>query len=312
MNRGFISALSMSITFALLAGCGGSTSSVPGVPLAARSTKEHRASRSSSDFIYASGGCGGVCVLSYPQGQLTGVIGTSGSVGGVCSDKSGNVFVTNWSYLLEYPHGGTSLIGYFKLPGDHAQSCSVDPATNNVAVVFRATSGGDVAVYADEGGSPTIYSSGVDSAYCGYDNAGNLFVSGYDEKKSGLSELVSGHFVLLSIIGKLGKPGQVQWDGSYLTYESLALKEVSISRLTISGSVGTIVSTTKLNGTMTNPLQSWIYDGAVLVPYSTGKRTHKIGRWSYPQGGKPLNVIAFNKRGSYTFQGVTVSAAPSR
>jgi len=314
MIRGFIGALSLSVTFALL-GCGGSQPPIAPGPMPQRPStqaNDHRASGPSGDFIYASGGCGGVCVISYPQGQLIGVIGTSGSVGGVCSDQSGNVFVTNWSYLLEYPHGGTSLIGYFKLPGDRAQSCSVDSTTNNVAVVFRGTSGGDVAVYAREGSTPTIYSSGIDSVYCGYDDAGNLFVSGYDKKKSALSELVSGRFVSLSIMGKLGEPGQVQWDGSYLTYESLAPKKVTISQLTISGSVATVVSTTKLKGTLTNPLQSWIYDGAVLVPYSTGKHTHKIGRWSYPQGGRPLNVITFNKRASYRFQGVTVSVAPSR
>lgn len=303
-------ASTLCIVVSLLAGCGGSQLQGAMPQYAAAQVKAHRAT--SGDLIYATGGCGGVCVLSYPQGRLIGVITTSGNVGGACSDKLGNVFVTNWSYVLEYPHGGTSLIGHFNLQGDHAQSCSVDPTTNNLAVVFRATNGGDVAVYANEGGAPAIYSSGIDSAYCGYDNAGNLFVSGYRKKRAGLSELVGDHFVSLSISGRLGEPGQVQWDGSYLTYENRAPKAASISRLTLSGSLATVVGTTRLDGKMKGPLQSWIYDGRILVPYSDGLRTKKIGLWSYPRGGKAISVITFRKRASYRFQGVTVSVAPSR
>jgi hypothetical protein len=53
----------------------------------------HRGSGSGGALVYVSGGCGGVCVLSYPDGKLVSSISLSGIRKGACSDNTGNVFV---------------------------------------------------------------------------------------------------------------------------------------------------------------------------------------------------------------------------
>ncbi len=305
---------------ALFAGCGGAQPPIgaPGSMPQSALTSVDRAT--GAVLIYAAYGCGGICVLSFPQGSVVAKVKVSGSVGGPCSDGNGNVFVPNGSQILEYQHGGTSPIAALSLPPKYADSfnCSVEPTTNNVAVMFLASSGAYVAVFADESGSPTLYTAGIDGFYCGYDNAGNLFVSGESNDKLALSELTRGQstFEPLTISGTLdGQPGQIQWDGSYLTYEGRAYdrKPVVISRLTISGSVATVVSSTRLNSKAKWSALSWIYKNQVLVPYSTrGQRYNKIGVWPYPHGGKPKHIIKFTRQTWDDFQGITVSVPPSR
>jgi hypothetical protein len=96
---------------AMLAGCGGSQPPV-GAPGAIPQTgtaqaRAHGAPGSSDALIYASGGCGGICVLSYPNGNLVASIQVTGGAGAPCSDNAGNVFVPSQSQVLEYQHGGT-------------------------------------------------------------------------------------------------------------------------------------------------------------------------------------------------------------
>jgi hypothetical protein len=194
----------------------------------------------------------------------------------------------------------------------------VDPTTNSLAAVAFGPHQ-QVNVFKNESGSPSAYNPIIDALYCGYDNAGNLFVDGVTSTGlAAISELPSGQstFTALSISGNLF-PGQVQWDGSYLTWESPAIdnKPGSISRLTVSGSAVTVVSSASLKGKgkINRSTLSWIYDGKVLMPYSTrGQRTNKIGIWSYPLGGNRKSVIKFQNAKSWEMQGVTVSIAPSR
>jgi hypothetical protein len=77
----------------------------------------------------------------------------------------------------------------------------------NVAIFPLAT--GELSTY----DAPT-------AVYCGYDGAGNLFLSG--EKK--VAELAKGHsdFQLFSIVGKVGNTGQIgvdplSWRDSFCT-----------------------------------------------------------------------------------------------
>jgi hypothetical protein len=256
-----------------------------------------------------------MCVLSYPKGDVVASIHITGHLYGVCSDNAGNVFATtNDGKVLEFQHGGTTSIATLSLPGTTAVACAVDPLTNTLAVVFLSTDY-NIALFSNESGSPSLYSSKIDSYACGYDNAGNLFVSGQVAGTIMMSELASGQFtfVPLSINGKLGLPGQVQWDGSHITYESRAGAPPSISRLTVSGSIATVVGTTYLKSKTVRTSLSWIYNGKVLMPYSTKQvRIKRIGVWKYPQGGKRNNSIKFEKSGFWVFQGVTVSVASSR
>jgi hypothetical protein len=299
----------------MLAGCGSQVAPTGGMTAsyAAHGESWILPGTSSGDLIYATGGCGGACVISYPSGQTADSISISGGVGGDCSDSEGNVFIANNTHVLEYAHGGTTPTATLDLAGDDATGCAIDGATGNLAIVYRG-SGADVAVFADAQGQPTLYSSGLDSEFCGYDGDGNLFVSGYNSDTPGLSELPkgSGGFSTLSINGKLGNPGRVQWDGKYVTYESRTAGSVKIARLTVAGSSATVVSATRFKGAVRNAYESCIYGKRIIVPYSIhGEYGNKIGVWAYPGGGKAV-VRTFQKYPkNWSFQAVTVSVAPS-
>jgi hypothetical protein len=136
--------------------------------------------------------------------------------------------------------GGTGTIATYSLDGNQALGCSVDPTTGSIAVVYRGD-GADIAVFPNGGGTPALYDSHLDSSYCGYDGNGNLFVNGYNGQQYGLSELPTGssEFTRLSINGSLGEPREVQWDGTYITWESgggpggYAVSRLQISRLVL-------------------------------------------------------------------------------
>ena len=286
----------------LVSGCGGQT-----IPQSAVTQTQARQA-STGYFTYVSGGCDGVCVLAYPTGDLIASLKLKGTKEGACSDDAGNVFITNDTQVVEYAHGGTTPIATFSVPGDEASGCSVDPTTNNLAVVFNSYA---IAVFANESGSPTVYSSALDASYCGYDNAGNLFVSGYNLGKPAVSELPNGQqtATILSVNGKLGNPGQIQWDGRYMTYESRTKGSIRILRLKISGSTAMVVKTKQLENIRAQAYQSWIYKDTILVPYGNGgANANNIGLWKYPRGSK---VRTRYRRLGPALYGITVSVAPS-
>ncbi|MBV9717808.1 MAG: hypothetical protein JOZ77_00695 [Candidatus Eremiobacteraeota bacterium] len=266
------------------------------------------------DLIYVVGGCGGSCVLSYPKGKLVGTIeGYHGVFSAACSDAIGNVFISNNAAVVEFAHAGTTPIATFSLPGDNAEGCSVDRTTGSLAVVFGIT---EVAIFTPSSGAPAIYNSTLEANYCGYDDAGNLFVDGSNGQAPGLAELPKGGqtFLKLSISQSVGVAGQVQWDGSHITYESGGRSNNNkISQLQISGSMATVVGTTSLQGIRRNALQSWIYEGTVVVPYGNhGPYAKNVGIWQYPNGGRPTRRITkfgnFSKK-TIGFFGATVSVA---
>ncbi len=318
--------LAIGLATALLAGCSagsqlsiGAASNVLETHAAGLSGRNHSwmaRSAANGDLLYVVGGCGGTCVLSYPGGKLVGSLDEPQyGIMAICSDDAGNVFISDNSAVLEYQHGATNPIATLELPGDQAYGCSVDPTTGDLAVVFRG-SGTDIAIFTGAQGQPALYNSQLDSQFCGYDGTGNLYVDGYKQQEPGLSMLPSGGsaFEQLSIGNSVGNPGQVQWDGKYITYQSDAKGNPIVSRLTIEGSSVTIAGTTRLNGIKKWPARSWIYRNRIVVPYSNGgARLRKLSAWNYPMGGAIEKQ--FRDFGSYKkalrFQGVTLSAATS-
>ena len=214
---------------ALLAGCGVSQPPIeaPGTMPQTSAIATHaergkswmKAGASSGGLLYAPVGCGGTCVISYPDLKLVGSLSTPGD--GICSDSQGNIFLPSGATVTEYAHGGSQPIATLNLPGGEGQGCAVDPKSNSLAVVFKG-SGVDVAIFASERGNPTLYGSHLESNYCGYDDKGNLFVDGMSGNNYGLAELPKGssQFNQFSLPPSAGMPGQVQWDGRYIAYES--------------------------------------------------------------------------------------------
>ena len=136
-----------------------------------------------------------------------------------------------------------------------------------------------------------------------------------------LSELPAGTsgFNKLSVDQRVGAPGQIQWDGSYMTWQSSDPRGADvISRFVTNGSQATIVGTTTLEGIQLQTHQSWIYNGSVIVPFAPHGtkrvKSNEIGIWSYPKGGKATKLI--RNFGTYSrhkvrLQGLAISVAPS-
>jgi hypothetical protein len=279
------------------------------------------------DLIYATGGCGGTCVLSYPAGKLVGSL-DAGAEGDLdvagCVDGDGDVFLPDYQSELEYAHGGDKPIARLELQGSKG-ACSVDSRTGNLAVIYNA-SGIGIAIFVNAKGTPQIYGAGIIPYGIGYDNQGNLFVSGLIVSgltyghTPGLAELTNGggNFTALTISKKVGFPGQVQWDGKYITYEGTTKGHISVSRLSIARSAATIVSKSRFKGISSNAYLSWIYGDTIIIPYANPGakgRAAAIGLWKYPKGGNVISTI--RKFGSYknrtiSLQGITISGAPSR
>lgn len=284
------------------------------------SASRARSGAAAGDLIYASGYSDSkgaeVFMLTYPQGQLVGSIPLG--VSGMCPDGSGNVYLLYRNSAIEYPHGETSPTRTLKIPGAEMISCAVDPSSGNVATTFSCPPCGyqNLAIFPPGSGTPTRYMApaGYSSTY---DSQGDLFLGGIG---STLVELPAGSnaFTTVNVDKDLGDAGQVQWDGTYVTVQSL--EETSgrpggIYRIDVSGSTGTVVGETTFGRYRRREGYSWISisHGTVLMPFSQhGSQTNQLGIWKYPRGGKATRVIKKIGAGNQGFSYVTVSDAPTR
>jgi hypothetical protein len=92
-------ASAIGVAILLLAGCGGSSQSAGTIPQgssAVRETVQHGKSwmlpeAKGEDLIYAVGGCGGSCIISYPKGKFVGAISGywGNGLSADCSDDNG-------------------------------------------------------------------------------------------------------------------------------------------------------------------------------------------------------------------------------
>ncbi|MGA2760532.1 MAG: hypothetical protein ABSF08_09465 [Candidatus Cybelea sp.] len=323
------------VAVAMLASCGGSQPPI-GAPRAMPQTSAIAAyaergkswmlpEAKGEDLLYVTiTGCPNTCVYSYPDGKLVGAI-NAGNGGGLCADAGGDVFVpsdgdSDKSVVYEFAHGQKQPIAALDVPGYFAASCSVDPTTGNLAVPFlcKTSSCGNanaVAIYQGAKGQPTVYEdSNVEVfLYCGYDDAGNLFADGSGGKSGfAFAELQEGatSFINLSVDQSIGSPGQVQWDGSYITIQDEA-KPGSIYQMEVSGSTTTIVGVTKLKGVTGYSGQSWIQGQAIIVGSKPRGKRSNIGLWQYPTGGRAYQRINGFPKETRVY-GLTVSVALPR
>jgi hypothetical protein len=319
---------SVSITTALLVGCGGLQTPFGAMPQSGTTAAVIHHSGSwmlpeakSEDLLYV-GLLGFIRVYSYPEGKLVGTIkGSEGrtldEIGYLCVNKAGDVFVPDYgggyAKIYEYAHGARKPKGFLEEPGYAPYGCAVDPTTGNLAVT-NATPG-NVAVYPDAQGSPTIYTDPEIGRpfFCGYDDSGNLYIDGTPGWGSGfqLAELPKGAsaFTNITVNQTLSFPGAIQWHDNYLVVSE---QTTTIYQFAISGSKGVLDGTTTF-GTAEYPGQFWI-DGSTVVTtnkYYIGYNPYSDALfYDYPGGGSPTKTI---KRGfvnvGATAWGVTISKA---
>jgi hypothetical protein len=300
------------VAIAMLAGCGGrapmsAAGAVPHTPFGLPLTAIRHTIQSGT-LLYVVG-TKHVYIFTYPKGGLVGQT-TIDYGSDDCSNKYGDVFATGYDVIKVFAHGDTKPQRTLSVPGD-AYACSVDPTTGNLAVLGTA---GILLFKKAKGNYEQLNMPTFRTRNCGYDNKGNLFVDGYLYSKFKFAELPKGsaNFIELSV-GQNIVGGEVQWDGKYITVEDYGGYGVAkIYRLQVSGSRATIVGTTQLTQASMMPLLSWIYDGAIIVPYSIGSgyKDVAVGFWNYPAGGKATKTIAKGFHSSEALSPVTISAAP--
>jgi hypothetical protein len=251
-----------------------------------------------------------VSILSLQQDkELTRITGYS-IVGGVCSDSSGNVWITgrrdSRSHIDEFSPGATKPMYGLNAHGLSPAGCAVDPSSGDLAVVGTNIDGGwQLLIWPGaRKGTPAEYGVPLLPLFAAYDDSGNLFISGpagysISEYYFALAELANGSSKAqrINLNKATGHWGAVQWDGTYLvvnTTKRTHLDKSVIYRVQVSGTTGEIVAALRPQG-----FYGAIYpsspvfvldDGSIIGIY--GKRGEQLREWSYPSSGKPSPPIA--------------------
>lgn len=322
--------LALSIgTAALLAGCGALRQTqddtqlpfgAPGTMPQGRAIATH-AERGKSwmlpeatgeDLLYVSDGKNEVVnVYSYPKGEKVGQLAGFANPGGLCVDKAGDIFITNSvqsgsSDIMEFAHGGRAPTQTLGDPGDWPKGCAVSAATGDLAVTNQcavkgsACAGhGGVSIYPQAKGSPKRYAATFVRSFdfCGYDDAGNLFVDGSGPRNGlRLLELRKDGAHLFNIrihwtsYSNYVEPGGVQWDGKLLAVGNVSVERLNplVYRIDLRG--GSITQIKRLRGAF-NVYQFFIDGKTLIAPDGRVGKPGKILFYHYPNGAHPVRSI---------------------
>ena len=300
----------VSIAAMLLVGCGGAASA-PGFAAPADADASWVLPEAGHEaLIYVSlVGNGGVGIFSF-TGQQVGRLkgprpGFNGLEAGLCSDRSGNVFVTDPSTteIVEYAHGGTKPIEVLSDPNSPV-GCSVDPQTGNLAAVSPGgwQRPGTIDIFKNSSGTPTVYSmpNSAHSYHCAYDDKSDLFITG-EERLAGplqfvYAELPAGRqtIQIVPLHVTIRNATELQWDGKFIT--------ISDGLHRLYRTVGDkVVGVTAIGSAWVGDF--WIRDNQLVnasgIPYY-------LGLWKYPAGGPSIERYSL----AYEPLGLTVSAVP--
>jgi DNA-binding beta-propeller fold protein YncE len=254
------------------------------------------------DLLYVSDARGTVSVFSYPGGKQVGLLKGFQSPAGLCSDASGNVFVvdTNDFHVMKYKHGGTEPIKSLWTVGYYPFGCAVDPATGDLAVAnftSQLQGPGSVSIFRPGQAFPSTYEDPAFNAYffCTYDDHSNLFVDGADNGSyhTEFAELSNGStlFTTIALDKKIGYPGGVQWDGTYVDVQDTASRV--LYRFKIAGSKGKSSGSVRFKGDLSSLIhQFWIQGQTIVMPYGpVARQVRDVGFWPYPAGGSATKSI---------------------
>jgi hypothetical protein len=281
----------------LVAGCGAAGGTAPS--LISQSTAYGRHA-DSDDLLYVDDTHSRVAILTYPGYSYVSefTVAKSGypdaTLAGMCADASGDVFIEAVYYggstILEYAHGGTTPIASLEVASYfYADDCASDGLTGDLAITgYGDKAAGNLAVFVNAQGSPQYYTDPDAEvlASCAYDKNGDLFVDGYSGSGAILiAELAKGNstFTPISLDQHLTSTGALQWVGDHLIVEDTDF----LYSVSISGSTGTIVSTTKLLGERGGGF-GYIFRDSVIAPDIDKRKHARIAVWPYPRGGDAL------------------------
>jgi hypothetical protein len=283
---------------ALCAGCSDAQTSsrlpAPMIPTAAYfGVSAMQPKARSEDLIYVSDEGPSVLVLSYPAGDLVGVLRGFNGATGECVDPSGDVWIADEvaSEILEYAHGVSVPKTTLRDRAYYPQGCAVDPTSGNLAVTnYSGFQGvGNLLVYRGARGEPKRFTDPDFAQYyfCAYDDRGNLFVDGTGGGYNRYAVLRRGSEKLQTIAldEDLYVSGGVLWDGKHIVLGGWNGSEPLLYQT--AGFNGRVVKSIDLGdgGTLT----FWIQKGTVVAG---GCCERGLSLWKYPEGGLPVGHIA--------------------
>jgi len=249
------------------------------------------------------------------KGSVVGEITGYGYTWGICLDGSGNLWALNYDrahwYIDKFPRGATKASHEFLVSKQLSEldGCAVDPNSGDLAVLALTLDGGPVVLVwrgAHVGTPAQQYRAPFPLLDAAYDNAGNLFVTGWwggSDWIFDMGELPKGGTKVTPV--NLNKhtyqPGDVQWDGTYVVV-STRLERERYPRLyrvqvppgptgqRINGSVVQIVSLHGSSSADSGRMLFVLNSGSVIAP-ATYDGNH-IWKWAYPAGGKAVGSVA--------------------
>jgi hypothetical protein len=235
-------------------------------------------------------------VFDYPKSdKQIGSIGDISEIQGECTNvpfgagkKTFWVTASGTDQIDEFKVGGSNPIKMLSTPsGDVPVGCGMDPATGNLAATIINT--GAVVIYTKASGSGTVSQSPlIEAFFAGYDKGGNLYVDGFNNQGTfGLVELKKGSstWETLSTSNSVEFPGQVQFDGKYVTVNDQEAHD--ILGYTCKGISCTLERTVLLTGS-SDCDQTWIGNGVAFCP-DAGNGDVEV--YKYPAGGSPIATL---------------------
>lgn len=272
----------------------------------------------SGDLLYVSNGSSapGVDMLTFPQGKRFASIVNIGWPLGMCSDSHGNVWIAayignrEWE-VYGFAHGATKPTT-MRRSRRQWDSCAVDPATGDIAVVgVGSAEGGIIEVFAPMlKGAPKVFKVLYNPFAAAYDDRGNLYVDGGagSEDEFVFEQLPRGTEKFTYV--KLDRAatwaaGNVVWDGKYITV-GVATRSSGASviyRVQVSGKSGKVVDTIKLHDLSEFP--RYVISGDQVAATLRGYYLRRIGLYGYPGGGRRTDEY----RGFNSIQFITLSTA---
>jgi hypothetical protein len=232
-------------------------------------------------------------IFNYPKSDQE--IGMLNDVGGQgCTNalfgygKDSYWIVAGQSQVTEYAVRKNTPIKTLSVSFSFPTSCAMDTSGD---LALGNYDGGQVAVYKNASGTPTVYSTPLDEEFFdGYDPQGDLFADGFSGDRSGfeLVELPKGSstFKAIATSNVVEFPGSVQWDGTYVTvFDQDANK---LYQYTVSGTTATLKGTVSLSGS-SDCAQTWIVKGLIYCG-DAGNNGGEV--FKYPTGGSPAAILS--------------------
>jgi hypothetical protein len=252
-----------------------------------------------------------VYVYDYKTHDLVGELTGFDQPSGECVDSKGDIWITSYAStaVTEYAHGGKTPLTTLTAAQTLQTSCSIDPATGNLAVgMFN----GVLQVWKNGRGTPKIYTSSECPEFWspGYDDKGNLFMEAAGNGTAvWVCELPHGGSSLqhIPINWTISYGSGTMWDGKYMafadqSFEGRGLQSgVYQAKLDLLGSLRLVGETAFPDPCGNSDVLAPFIVGRKNTPDNAQQGTVAIGSnnscltnvdfWKYPAGGDPTYVL---------------------